>query len=135
MIVIDIAQRAAARAYDFHPGYGRRNDADRRPARRVVMPNDGPAPDREARAAAIRAQVMTKTVRTADSLPEGAEIALRTLAGGAMKAAPLGELMGCSEATARYRLSFCRRARLVSSDKKGAWSLNDAGRAWLEANL
>lgn len=59
MITIDIAQRAAARA-ELPAVSFRRTDADRRPARRVVMPNDGPAPDREAQAAARREALRRK---------------------------------------------------------------------------
>lgn len=52
MIVIDIAERAAARAAPPRISF-RRTDADRRPPRAIVrMPNDGPMPDREARSAA-----------------------------------------------------------------------------------
>lgn len=52
MIVIDIAERAAARAAPPRISF-RRTDADRRPPRAIVrMPNDGPLPDREARSTA-----------------------------------------------------------------------------------
>lgn len=72
MNVIDVALRAASR--DRAPMISfRRTDADRRPARRVAMPNDGPAPDRFARSEALRAHLKLKaTVPAPTPEPEPA---------------------------------------------------------------
>jgi hypothetical protein len=59
-MITDIAQRAASR--DPMVSF-RRTDTDRRPARRVVMPNDGPAPDRLAQAEARREALRRKVVQ------------------------------------------------------------------------
>lgn len=161
MIVIDIAQRAALRAYDFHPGYGRRTDADRRPARRVVMPNDGPAPDREARAAAILQRIETpkpwmrepneekretfndgnaamlemsrrRMVRYLQALIEGAHT-------NAEVAAKIGEdqdiIHYIGARAAKRGLLVKGELALVGKMRVVPLTITDAGRAWLEANL
>jgi hypothetical protein len=60
-----------------------RTDTDRRPARPVIRPNDGPSPDREARAAALLAS-LEKPVRVFPAQDERLTLVLKALLNGAM---------------------------------------------------
>jgi hypothetical protein len=55
--MIDIEARAVQRMTAFNPGYARRTDTDK-PGKPWPRPNDGPAPDREAKAAELRALLL-----------------------------------------------------------------------------
>lgn len=131
MIVIDIAQRAAARA-ELPAVSFRRTDADRRPARRVIMPNDGPAPDRFAKADEIRARLKRKGLASFPGLPPSTEKAVEALADGGMKLADLAGAIGCSIASARNHMGYARTATLVEKTSSGVFRLTERGRQWLE---
>lgn len=90
----------------------RRTDADRRPARVVRQPNDGPAPDRYERAASILASLETRR----SSLPRPAErkeMVLRALAAGSKNNRDLAAALGVTASVVSGVLRQCEQEGLV----------------------
>lgn len=132
-MIIDIAKREAARALDTGPLVTfRRTEADRRPARRFVQPNDGPDPDRFAKAEEIRARLKRKKLAGFPGLSPSTEKAVEVLADGGMKLADLADAIGGSIAAARNHMGYARTAALVEKTSAGIYRLTERGRQWLE---
>lgn len=137
MITIDVAQRAASR--ERHPMISfRRTEADRRPARRVVMPNDGPAPDREAQEQAIREKLKAKAKPKAPPhVAPKIEAILWHLLDGPRDKRQLAEALGLKVTTIGDRSQSALAIGVMQSEHapggKVVYRLTDVGRAVLGA--
>lgn len=90
----------------------RRTDADRRPARVVRQPNDGPAPDRETRSAAIMASIEARR-RPLPRPSERKELILRALADGPKNNRELAMALGITASVVSDVLRICEQEGLV----------------------
>lgn len=147
MITIDIAQRAASRdRAPFIQFY--RTEADRRPARRVAMPNDGPAPDRHERSEAARAAIQRKALTPPREplLTKGQDfeakviVCMKALAADRNVLRDIAPELGLGiERTRDYCLTLVARGFAISrKERRGncqyvAYYLTDAGRAQIAA--
>lgn len=115
----------------------RRTDTDRRPARTVTrLAKDGPAPDREARAAALLAAVAKKA---ASCVPknERRDVIMRTLVDGPKTAKQLGDHLGFSPSSISditaiaSKHGLLLKSRPMGNGSEALISLTDEGRAYL----
>ena len=113
MTVIDVAQRAASRDRAPHIAFYR-TEADRRPARRVAMPNDGPDPDRFAKSEAARAKLNVKPATT-PFLPPRIEALVRALVGGPKSRVELSEILAVKPTTVADRAQTAKTLGVIDA--------------------
>lgn len=119
----------------------RRTDADRRPARVVRQPNDGPADDREQRAAAILASIEARR-RPLPRPSERKEMVLQALTAGPMTNRDLALKLCITASVVSDVLRTCAQEGLVervvnrlSIGQETISRLTAAGRARVDSQL